>query len=85
VDARHKAGHDGKNARMIDWFDDLKLGMRFITPERRITREDIVRFAREFDPQPFHTDEAAAEHTVLRGLAASGWHTAASPCGSSSR
>jgi len=45
---------------MIDWFDDLKLGMRFVTPERRITREDIVRFAREFDPQPFHTDEAAA-------------------------
>jgi len=62
---------------MIDWFDDLKLGMRFATPEKRITREDIVRFAREFDPQPFHVDEAAAEHTVLKGLAASGWHTAA--------
>ena len=62
---------------MIEWFDDLKLGMRFVTPEKRITREDIVRFAREFDPQPFHTDEAAAEHTVLKGLAASGWHTAA--------
>ena len=62
---------------MIEWFDDLKLGMRYVTPEKRITREDIVRFAREFDPQPFHTDEAAAEHTVLKGLAASGWHTAA--------
>ena len=34
-------------------------------------------FAAEFDPQPFHLDEAAAEHTILRGLAASGWHTAA--------
>jgi len=64
---------------MIEWFDDLKLGMRFVTPEKRITREDIVRFAREFDPQPFHTDEAAAEHTVLKGLAASGWHTAPHP------
>ena len=62
---------------MIEWFDDLKLGMRFVTPEKRITREDIVRFAREFDPQPFHTNEAAAKHTVLKGLAASGWHTAA--------
>ena len=62
---------------MIEWFDDLKVGMRFVTPEKRITREDVVRFAREFDPQPFHTDEAAAEHTVLKGLAASGWHTAA--------
>ena len=62
---------------MIEWFDDLKVGMRFVTPEKRITREDIVRFAREFDPQPFHTDEAAAKHTVLKGLAASGWHTAA--------
>jgi acyl dehydratase len=76
MDVRHKAGHD-ERACMIDWFDDLKLGMRFATPEKRITREDIVRFAREFDPQPFHVDEAAAEHTVLKGLAASGWHTAA--------
>jgi acyl dehydratase len=62
---------------MIEWFDDLKLGMRFTTGEKRVTREDIVRFAAEFDPQPFHLDEAAAEHSVLKGLAASGWHTAA--------
>jgi acyl dehydratase len=62
---------------MIEWFDDLKVGMRFATGETRVTHEDIVRFAREFDPQPFHLDAAAAEHTVLKGLAASGWHTAA--------
>jgi acyl dehydratase len=62
---------------MIEWFDDLKLGMRFATGEKLVTREDIVRFAAEFDPQPFHLDEAAAEHTILKGLAASGWHTAA--------
>lgn len=37
----------------------------------------IKRFAAEFDPQPFHLDEAAAESTFFRGLAASGWHTAA--------
>jgi acyl dehydratase len=62
---------------MIEWFDDLKVGMRFATGEQLVTHDDIVRFAREFDPQPFHVDEVAAEHTVLKGLAASGWHTAA--------
>ncbi|HML15129.1 MAG TPA: MaoC family dehydratase [Xanthobacteraceae bacterium] len=62
---------------MIEWFDDLKVGMRFATGEKLVTHDDIVRFAGEFDPQPFHLDAAAAEHTVLKGLAASGWHTAA--------
>jgi acyl dehydratase len=62
---------------MIEWFDDLKLGMRFKSGEKLVTREDIIRFASEFDPQPYHVDEAAAEHTALKGLAASGWHTAA--------
>ena len=62
---------------MIEWFDDVVLGMRFKTSEKHVTREDIKRFASEFDPQPFHLDEAAAERTPLKGLAASGWHTAA--------
>jgi acyl dehydratase len=62
---------------MIEWFDDLKLGMRFKSGEVTVSREDIKRFAAEFDPQPFHLDEAAAENTVFQGLAASGWHTAA--------
>jgi acyl dehydratase len=62
---------------MIEWFDDLKLGMRFKSGEATVSREDIVRFASEFDPQPFHLDEAAAKESVLKGLAASGWHTAA--------
>jgi acyl dehydratase len=61
---------------MIEWFDDLKLGMRFKSGEVTVTREDITRFASEFDPQPFHLDEAAAENST-KGLAASGWHTAA--------
>ena len=42
-----------------------------------VTAEDIVRFATEFDPQPFHLDDEAAKKTILGGLAASGWHTAA--------
>jgi acyl dehydratase len=62
---------------MIEWFDDLAVGMRFRTSEKVVTREDIKRFATEFDPQPFHLDEAAAERTPFKGLAASGWHTAA--------
>jgi acyl dehydratase len=62
---------------MIEWFDDLKLGMRFESGEVTVSREDIKRFASEFDPQPFHLDEEAAENTVFKGLAASGWHTAA--------
>jgi acyl dehydratase len=62
---------------MIEWFDDLKIGMRFKTGETTVSKEDILRFASEFDPQPFHLDEAAAEKSVFKGLAASGWHTAA--------
>lgn len=59
------------------WFDDIALGMRFKSADKLVTREDIKRFALEFDPQPYHLDEAAAERTPLKGLAASGWHTAA--------
>ena len=62
---------------MIEWFDDLKVGMRFKSGEATVSKEDIKRFAAEFDPQPFHTDEAAAQETAFKGLAASGWHTAA--------
>ena len=62
---------------MMEWFDDLVLGMRFKSPDRQVTREKIKRFASEFDPQPYHLDEKAAERTPLKGLAASGWHTAA--------
>jgi acyl dehydratase len=62
---------------MIEWFDDLEVGMRFKSGEVTVSKEDIKRFAAEFDPQPFHTDEEAAKETVFKGLAASGWHTAA--------
>ncbi len=62
---------------MVEWFDDLKVGMRFSSETTTVSREDILRFAAEFDPQQFHLDEVAAENTILGGLAASGWHTAA--------
>src|SRR5260370_40808230 len=44
---------------------------------RVVTREELVAFARQFDPQPFHLDEEAARRTPYGGLIASGWHTAA--------
>jgi acyl dehydratase len=62
---------------MIEWFDDLKVGMRFKSGEAMVSKEDILRFAAEYDPQPFHLDEEAAKKTPFKGLAASGWHTAA--------
>jgi acyl dehydratase len=62
---------------MIEWFDDLKLGMRFTSEGVTVSKDDIIRFASEYDPQPFHLDEEAAKKTMLGGLAASGWHTAA--------
>lgn len=62
---------------MIEWFDDLKLGMRFKSGEVTVTADDIRRFASEFDPQPFHLDEAAAKASVFGRLVASGWHTMA--------
>ena len=44
---------------------------------RTVTREDLLRFAGEFDPQPFHLDDAAAERSLFGRLSASGWHTCA--------
>jgi len=62
---------------MIEWFDDLQVGMKFRSEAVTVSKEDILRFAAEFDPQPFHLDEEAAKDTIFKGLAASGWHTAA--------
>jgi acyl dehydratase len=62
---------------MIDWFDDLTSGMRFKSGTVQVTEEKIKEFASEFDPQPFHLDDAAAQQTMFKGLVASGWHTAA--------
>jgi len=61
----------------IEWFDDLTVGMSFKSREVQITESDIKRFAAEFDPQPMHLDVEAAQKTIFKGLAASGWHTAA--------
>lgn len=62
---------------MIEWFDDLAVGIRFKMGEAQITAPDIKRFAAEFDPQPTHLDEHTAAKTFFKSLAASGWHSAA--------
>jgi acyl dehydratase len=59
------------------FLEDFAVGQRFISETRALTAEEIKSFAASFDPQPFHTDEVAAEASFFRGLAASGWHTAA--------
>jgi acyl dehydratase len=59
------------------YLEDLHVGQRFTSGTYRMDEERIKAFAAEFDPQPFHLDEAAAQATVFRGLSASGWHTAA--------
>jgi acyl dehydratase len=59
------------------YLEDLHAGQRFQSDTHLIDEEQIKTFARQFDPQPFHLDEAAARNTLFGGLAASGWHTAA--------
>jgi acyl dehydratase len=62
----------------VCYLDDLVPGQRFAGLTcMRIEDARLRAFASEFDPQPFHLDDAAAEDSAFRGLAASGWHTAA--------
>jgi len=58
------------------FLEDLHVGQKFTSGTYRMDAARIKAFAAEFDPQPFHLDEAAARRSVFRGLAASGWHTA---------
>ncbi|WP_417518512.1 MaoC family dehydratase [Minwuia sp.] len=57
-------------------FEDIEVGVPRETASRTVTAEEIVAFAAEFDPQPFHLDPEAAKDSVFGGLCASGWHTA---------
>ena len=59
------------------YFEDFAVGQTFGSGRLKVDKERIKTFAAEFDPQPFHLDEEAARGTLFRGLAASGWHTAA--------
>lgn len=59
------------------FFEDFAVGQVFASTRRvRVGKDDIIAFAKQFDPQPFHLDEQAARNSIFGGLAASGWHTA---------
>src|SRR4051812_36200697 len=58
------------------YLEDFTVVRRFVSTTHRIDADQIKAFAKEFDPQPFHLDEAAAQASFFHGLAASGWHTA---------
>ena len=59
------------------YLEDLHVGQRFTSDSYHMDENRIKAFAAEFDPQPFHLDEAVAKTSVFNGLSASGWHTAA--------
>jgi acyl dehydratase len=59
------------------FLEDFVVGQIFATGKLRVDTDQIKSFAKQFDPQPYHLDEEAAEKSPFRGLAASGWHTAA--------
>lgn len=58
------------------YFEDFTPGMTLDAKGPTVTREAIIDFARQFDPQPFHLDDEAAAQSLFGRLAASGWHTA---------
>ena len=59
------------------YLEDLHVGDRFGSDTIEVTEENIIGFAREFDPQAFHLEETAAQQSIFKGLSASGWHTGA--------
>ena len=59
------------------WFEDIPLGEKSVLGTYTFTEENIIEFAKKYDPQPFHIDAVAAQDSIYGGLIASGWHTAA--------
>ena len=59
------------------YFEDVRVGDTHRFGHYEVTREEIIEYARQFDPQPFHVDEEAARRSMFGGLIASGWHTGA--------
>src|SRR6266446_2042586 len=76
---RRKSGRSTEEVAAMTgrYLEDFAVGQTFGSGRLRVEKERIKTFAAEFDPQPFHLDEEAARGSIFRGLAASGWHTAA--------
>lgn len=60
----------------MEYFEDIEIGRSRETGSYTFTEEEIIKFARQFDPQAFHIDRTAAQASIFGGLIASGWHTA---------
>ncbi|MCU0868457.1 MAG: MaoC family dehydratase [Burkholderiales bacterium] len=58
-------------------YEDFEVGAVADLGTRAVVRDEVIAFARDFDPQPFHVDDAAAKASMFGGLIASGWHTCA--------
>ncbi len=61
----------------MQYLEDIKVGQKVSFGHYEVTREEVMDFARKYDPQPFHLDDDAAAKTHFGRLSASGWHTAA--------
>jgi acyl dehydratase len=70
----HGAGPEGASSGL--YLDDFAAGQIYTAGPISVTADAIKAYAHQYDPQPFHTDEASARATFFRGLVASGWHTA---------
>lgn len=64
-------------ASILIWWEDFRLGESVEFGRHTFSEEEILAFGRQYDPQPFHTDPAAARHSVFGGVVASGWLTCA--------
>lgn len=62
---------------MMRWFEDIEVGQTARFGHYKVTHDEVVEFARRYDPQPFHLSEEAAAQTHFGRLSASGWHTCA--------
>ncbi|MFN4309164.1 MAG: MaoC family dehydratase [Ferrovibrio sp.] len=60
----------------MKYLEDFAVGQVLDFPPRTVSEEEIIAFARDYDPQPFHLDREAAKQSLFGGLCASGWHTA---------
>jgi acyl dehydratase len=65
------------HSKDVLYFEDLRVGQRFVSRTHLLDEEQIKAFAKQFDPQPFHLDAEAAKGSLFGKLVASGWHTAA--------
>jgi acyl dehydratase len=62
---------------MDEYYEDVEVGATREFGAYEVTSEEIISFAEQYDPQPFHTDPESARNSMFGGLVASGWHTAA--------